>query len=204
MADKRKPVIGLVGGIGSGKSWVAQRLADHGGAVFNADQVAKAALDEPGVQRQLVERFGAGVVGSDDRTDRKALADVVFGDAKRREALEAIIHPIVADHRDAMIEQAEADPSVRFIVLDIPLLIEVGLHERCDRVVFVEADRPTRLRRVAESRGWDEAELARREKYQLPLDKKRKMSDDVVDNSASRDDGLTQVSELVQRIFNPS
>jgi dephospho-CoA kinase len=173
MADKRKPVIGLVGGIGSGKSWVAQRLADHGGAVFDADRVAKAALDEPDVQRCLVEHFGSGVVGSDGRTDRKALAEVVFTDAGRRKQLEQIIHPIVAERRDAMIERAEADPEVRFVVLDVPLLVEVGLYERCDRVVFVDADRPTRLRRVAESRGWDEAELTRREKNQLPLDKKR-------------------------------
>jgi len=204
MADKRKPVIGLVGGIGSGKSWVAQRLAEHGGAVFNADDHARAALDEPHVQRRLVEAFGPSVIGDDGQTDRKALADIVFNAPERRQALEAIIHPIVAERREAMVAAAQADPAVRFIVLDVPLLVEVGLHEACDRMIFVDADRATRLRRVAESRGWDEAELARREKNQLPLDKKRNMADDVVDNSASRDDALTQINEVVQRIFNPN
>jgi len=204
MADKRKPVIGLVGGIGSGKSWVAQRLAEHGGAVFNADDHARAALDEPHVQRRLVEAFGPSVIGDDGQTDRKALADIVFNAPERRQALEAIIHPIVAERREAMVAAAQADPAVRFIVLDVPLLVEVGLHEACDRMIFVDADRATRLRRVAESRGWDEAELARREKNQLPLDKKRNMADVVVDNSASRDDALTQINEVVQRIFNPN
>jgi len=204
MADKRKPVVGLVGGIGSGKSWVAQQLADHGGAVFHADDVARRTLDEPGVRRRLARIFGPAVVGPDGRTDRKALADIVFDDPRKRKQLEQIVHPIVAERREAMIDAAQRDPMVKFIVLDVPLLVEVGLHGRCDRVIFVDADRSTRLKRVAESRGWDEAELARREKNQLPLDNKRNFADDVVDNSVSRDDGLTQIRGLVQRILNPN
>jgi dephospho-CoA kinase len=200
-----KPIIGVLGGIGSGKSTVARLMADRfGGMRIDADADAKAALDEPDVRDQLIAWWGASVLNEQGRIDRQAVASIVFDDEAERKRLESMVHPKVAEKREAKLAEAAGDPSVRFVVLDVPLLAEVGLSERCDALVFVEADWPTRLERVRQSRGWDEAELARREKNQMPLDRKRDLAHYVVRNDASEAECLAQVREVVSRILDES
>lgn len=199
---KSKPIIGLLGGIGSGKSSIARFIADEfSGARFDADALARALLDEPEVKRQIEQWWGGKVLDAWGAVDRRKLAAVIFADESSRRRLEGLIHPIVARGREAFIERCEADPGVKLIVLDVPLLAEVGLNERCDWLIFVKCDRATRLARVAASRGWDEAELARREKNQWPLDRKLDLADDVVDNSGSQAACLAQTREVVQQFL---
>ncbi|MHB1155220.1 MAG: dephospho-CoA kinase [Phycisphaerales bacterium] len=199
----RKPILGLVGGIGSGKSAVARVFASLGGRVIDADADAKRALLDPAVIDELVGWWGKEVLDTEGRIDRHAVASIVFHDPAQKKRLESLIHPIVAMRRDEQIEQAMADDAAKFIVLDVPLLLEAGYDKLCDRIIFVDTDRPTRLTRLHQFRGpgWDDQELARREKNQWPLDKKKKLADDVVDNNASEAAILTQVSRILRSIL---
>lgn len=196
--SQRKLILGIAGGIGSGKSTVARGMAKLGAFVIDADAIARDALTRPDVIDTLREWWGDSVVDASGAIDRKAVGAIVFAAPDQRERLEGLIHPIVAAERERLMVAAEGDSDVRFIVLDVPLLFEVGLHEACDAVVFVEVDRATRLDRVRKTRGWDAAELDRREKNQWPLDKKAKMSHHILDNSSGEDACFTQVRRLLE------
>lgn len=196
-----KPILGLAGGIGSGKSTVARLMGTLGGYVIDADAIAREALQRPEVRRELVEWWGAEVLDAEGRVDRKRLADRVFHDPPQRQRLEGLIHPLVQRERVERVAAARADPSVRFIVLDVPLLFEVGLDKECDRIVFVNADRQTRLERVRRTRGWDERELERREKNQWPMDRKRAASHDIIVNNGDEAQCLEQVRSILKRIL---
>lgn len=179
-------VIGLAGGIGSGKSEVARILASLGCMVVDSDKDAKEALDRPEVRDQLVSWWGRGILDPSGRVARKAVSDIVFkgGSDKDRAALEALIHPILRSRRADLREQAQA-VGARAAVIDAPLLFEAGVDAECDAVMFVDAPRDLRLARIKASRGWDEAELIRRESAQLPVEEKRRRSTVVVFNNGS-------------------
>jgi len=196
----RIPIIGVAGGIGSGKSRVAHMLAEEGGgAVHDADAVAKAQLDEPDVRDQIVSRFGPDMLNPEGRIDRKQLAERAFSDRAARQWLEGVIHPRVAADRQRFMEQARRDGAT-LVVLDVPLLFEVGVAEQCDVVIYVDAPEAVRLQRLVASRGWDESELRRREKNQWPLDRKRDLSHHVIRNDRGLDGCRTQIQQLLPRI----
>jgi dephospho-CoA kinase len=176
-------------------------MAAMGGFVIDADSIARAALDRPEVQAELVRWWGPQVIDGSGKVDRKAVAARVFGHESELSRLEGLIHPIVSVRRAELAAQAQADPQVRFIVMDVPLLFEIGLDRECDRVVFVEADRATRLERLRRSRGWDESELIRREKRQMGLDRKKELADDILSNSADEAECRLQVRRLLDRIL---
>jgi dephospho-CoA kinase len=197
-----KPIIGLAGGIGSGKSFIAQLFAEEGCLVLSADDQVRTVYNDPAVRDTLKQWWGPGVINSDDQVDRHAVAQRVFEKPDERRRLEALIHPKVAAMRDAAMAAAADDAQVLAFVWDIPLLFEVGLNARCDRIVFVDAPWEDRLRRVRQARGWDEAELRRRENLQLGLDNKRRMSNDVLQNTADVGFARRQVQEILSRIFH--
>ncbi len=199
-----KPVIGLIGGIGAGKSLVARQMASLGAAVVDADALTQQLLDCPEIARQLQQWWGQRVVGEDGRVDREAVAEIVFTDEAERHRLEGLIHPRVAEERDRIIARAMGDPSVAVVVIDAPLLLEAEWADACDRVVYVHAGRATRLQRARQNRGWDAAELDRREKKQWPLDKKVEIADDIVDNDESEEQCLAQVTALLARLIAPA
>jgi dephospho-CoA kinase len=190
-----RPIIGILGGIGSGKSFVSRLLASHGAMVIDSDELSHSAMSDPAVQRQIRERFGEAVFRADGSVDRRALGQAVFADASDRVALEQIVHPWIEAERSR--RMASAGPGVRTFVLDSPLLIESGLVGRCDRLVFVDTPRAVRLERVR-ARGWDEAELDRRERAQLPLEQKRQRADAVLDGSASAGELAAAVERLIR------
>jgi dephospho-CoA kinase len=191
------PVIGLTGGVASGKSSFAKLLAERGFAVIDADSVGHDVLDLPGVQARLVDRFGPGVLSSPGlsaglraRVDRKALAAIVFADAKARQALEAIVHPLMrALFLKVFASELGSVPSssVRPVVLDAAILIEAGWDDLCDLIVFVDAPRRERLLRAAETRGWSDDDFAARERAQRPCDQKQLGADFVIRNDGTLD-----------------
>jgi dephospho-CoA kinase len=198
-----KPIIGIVGGIGSGKTFVSRAFADEGCLVINSDEQVKRAYDRDDVKQRLVQWWGPDVLGPAGReVNRSAIARRVFADAAERKRLEALIHPLVAEMRDEAMRGGASDPRVVAFVWDTPLLLEVGLHRHCDAVVFVEASEAERKRRVMETRGWSEADWAGREKSQMALDKKREMANYIVRNTAGADDDVrSQVRETLSRIL---
>lgn len=178
---RRVMVIGLAGGIGSGKSTIAKILGELGFLVIDSDQLARAALDRPEVRATLITWWGPGVVISDGKVDRAKIAAIVFNKPEERARLEALVHPLVKHGREQVVERASAEGRVG-VVVDAPLLFEAGSDKEVDRVLFVETPREMRLARVKQTRGWDEAELARREAAQWPIEKKRGRSHAVVHN----------------------
>lgn len=203
------PVIGLAGGIGSGKSEVARILRDLGCVVLDSDHQAKALLDEPDVRHELVSWWGdrvllppeAGAPGGERRIDRKAVASIVFGDPDARSRLERLIHPMLKRERRMKIQELRrSTPRPAAIVIDAPLLFEAGVDSECDAVLFVDAPREQRLARVRASRGWDEAELARREAAQLPVEEKRRRSTVVVNNTGNLADLEARVREGAENL----
>ena len=196
-----KPIIGLAGGIGAGKSYVAGLFKEMGCAVIDSDAQAHAAyLSEP-VRQQLRAWWGDGVFTPDGKVDRRAVARRVFDAPEQRERLEQLIHPLVALARDREMQIAAEVGGALAFVWDTPLLFEAGLYRDCDAVVFVDADDAQRVRRVGESRGWSEEELLRREKFQWPLDKKRHFSDYVVKNVADPEEFRDKIRQTLAQIL---
>ena len=192
-------VVGLVGGIGAGKSRVAEAFARHGARVISGDALAHAALREPAIKEQVVARWGGRMIDDKGEVRRPVLAEVVFADAGERRALEAMVHPWIKERIRREVEAARTDASVRLIVLDAAVMLEAGWHDVCDRIVFIEAPREARLRRVADQRGWTAREVEAREAAQLPLTAKAAHADHTLDNSATLEHLDRQVDELMRQ-----
>jgi dephospho-CoA kinase len=195
----RMLVVGLTGGIGAGKTAVARALEAHGAFVSDSDKSAKELLTTPQVRDTLVAWWGPEILGADGQTDRAAIAKLVFSDEAKRKRLERLIHPLLHERRSAERTNAQLN-RVPFFVIDAPLLIEAGLDKECDAVVFVDAPRPIRLARVQTKRGWDEAELARREAAQLTLEEKRAQARHIVINDGDAKALHQQVAALVEKL----
>jgi dephospho-CoA kinase len=192
-----KPVVGLLGGIGSGKSQVAAALARHGARIVAGDQLGQAALRDPDIRAHVVSRWGHEVVDAGGEIDRSRMAAIVFADPAERKALEAITHPWIRRRIRAEVEEARQDPRVTLIVLDAAVMLEAGWNDVCDHLVYVEAPREVRRERVIRQRGWSEKEMEAREQAQLPLTEKAVRADHVLDNSASLEYLNRQVIDLL-------
>ena len=199
VSRKHIPVIGLAGGVGSGKSAVAGILRDLGCFVTDSDRDGRAALRDPEIRDELVRWWGRSILDPGGAVDRAAVARIVFTDAAERRRLEALSHPWIEARRRE--QWAAAPEDVAAFVIDAPLLFEAGLADSCDAVVFVEAAREKRLERVR-IRGWDDEELSRREESQMPLDEKRDRADYVVENNGDLDRLTEQVRRVLSEIVN--
>ncbi|MFO0851528.1 MAG: dephospho-CoA kinase [Gemmataceae bacterium] len=193
----RKPVIGVVGGIGAGKSTVAAALARRGGAVVDADALGHRALELPAVKGRLVDRWGVRVLRPDGTADRRAIAGVVFADPAERRALEGLVFPHIRRLAEERIAAANADPAARFVVLDAAVLLEAGWDGVCDKLVYVDAPRAVRLARLAARSGWAEPEVAAREAAQLAEAEKRGRADAVLVNDGPPDRLDAQIDQML-------
>jgi dephospho-CoA kinase len=193
-------VIGLIGGVASGKSTVARWWGAWGAALVHADDLGHDALREPAVVRELVARWGPSVLDAEGKIVRQAVAQRVFGsDASavaNRAFLEETLHPRIRRRAEAAL--AEADAAGRpAAVLDAPLLVEAGWDALCDLVVWVETPRAARLRYAA-GRGWSEDQFAAREAAQMPIEQKRGRATHILENCGTLDD-LRTASEAFWR-----
>lgn len=195
----RPVVIGLAGGIGSGKSFVARILEEAGCVVYDADREVAALYKRADVLDTLRSWWGESAAQGGE-LDRAEVARIIFEDERERERLEGYLFPLLHQRRQEMIAEA-GRRSVKAVVIDAPLLFEANLDPECDRVVFVDTPRAVRLARLRARSGWDEAELARREKAQLPLEVKRERSDDCVDGSAGADELRARILGLLDEIL---
>lgn len=171
-------VIGILGGIAAGKSAAAAAFAAHGLVRIDADAIGRELSRDPGVLAEVTRELGPAAV-RDGQIDRRTVADLVFRDATARQRLEAILHPRIRAR--ILADLAAAKAAGHSVLLDVPLLLENGLIEFCDHVVFLHASTATRQAR-AKGRGWHAEELARREAAQAPLAVKRARAGFVIDN----------------------
>jgi dephospho-CoA kinase len=200
-----KPIIGLVGGIGSGKSFVAKLFGEFGCLVVDSDAQVTQAYRDPAVVETIRGWWGDDVLHPDGTVNRSAIAARVFAEPAEKRRLEGLLHPMVHSARERQMRAGAEDPQVLAYVWDTPLLLEAGLGPQCDAIVFVDAPPRARLARVRSRSRWDEAELLRREKSQMPLDTKRGLSDYVVTNAADAGAGpsaLTDLREQVRRVLS--
>ncbi len=201
MDKDRQVILGIAGGVGAGKSTVAGILAGLGCVVADSDVLGREALRDPDLRDEIVSWWGTGVLDESGEIDRAAVARIVFARPRQRQRLESLVHPWIRTRRRALFEQAP--PETRALVIDAPLLFEAGLDRECTAVIFVETDRPQRLGRLVDSRGWDEAELTRREESQLSLDDKRARSDYVVINNGDLDELSKQIHRILNELKQP-
>jgi dephospho-CoA kinase len=188
-------LVGLTGGIGSGKSTVARMLEERGAVVFDADVLAREAV-EPGTPGHdaVVERFGPNVLLPGGALDRDALASIVFADPAARRDLEAIVHPEVRRLFAEGCERYEGTDTV--VVFSAPLLVETGMHTAFDVLVVVSASVQEQMRRLLRDRGMSEAAIRTRIDAQLPLEEKAAVADVIVDNEGSPAELEAQVDRV--------
>jgi dephospho-CoA kinase len=189
-------LVGLTGGIGSGKSTVSALLAEKGAVIVDADAIARDVVAPDGVAYQsVVDRFGPTVVAPDGTIDRTCLADIVFRDEVARKELEAITHPAVGQIMAEHI--ANHQGTDRVVVLDIPLLAEKG-RMGVEAVIVVDCPEELAAQRLVDFRSFDLQDARRRIAAQLSRDKRRALADVVIDNSGDRSGLVEQVDRLWQ------
>ncbi|HYF94744.1 MAG TPA: dephospho-CoA kinase [Symbiobacteriaceae bacterium] len=195
-------VIGLTGGIASGKSTVSRMLRELGAPVIDADAIVHE-LQQPGteVAAAIAREFGPGVIRPDGSLDRAALGQIVFADAARRRALEAIVHPAVRERMWSEVERyrAEGRPAT---VLDIPLLIESQLQRTVDRVWLVYISRDLQAERLMARDGLSPAAAELRIAAQMSLDEKRAFADLIIDNRGTAESTRRQVERAWREVIN--
>lgn len=195
------PLVALTGGIASGKSTIARRLAEHGAVVVDADQLVRD-VQQPGspVLAAIAAEFGAAVLRPDGSLDRAALGALVFGDQAAIARLNAIVHPAVrAESARRFAEAFAADPSA-VVVYDVPLLVEARVDDPWQLVVVAHAPAEVRARRLVELRGLSAAEAAARIGSQVSDDARLAIADVVIDTAGALDHTRRQVDELWERL----
>ncbi|MCX7049503.1 MAG: dephospho-CoA kinase [Candidatus Sumerlaeota bacterium] len=192
-------IIGLTGTPGCGKSTVARMLAEEGARVIDADVIAHEVV-EPGTEglEEIARTFGAGMIRGDGSLDRARMGQKAFSDPEALKKLNAIVHPRVREREKELIAEYQRQGAA-LIVLDIPLLFEVGSQDLADATVVVTVNEPERIRRLEESRGWSREEIERRRAAQMPQDEKARLAGHVIDNSGSLEETRRQVRDLVAR-----
>ncbi len=193
-------LIGLTGGIGSGKSTIARRLAEHGAHIIDADQVAREVV-EPGTPAlaEISALFGTRVLNSDGSLNRGALGEIVFNDPDQRLQLNSIVHPAVQRRTQELFSQAPQDSVV---VYDVPLLVETQNEYSFDEIIVASAPEAVRIERLMEHRGMLESEAASRIESQAPEEERLKIASFVIDTSGDISHTYSQVDALWAHLKN--
>lgn len=191
-------VLGVIGAIGAGKSTVARMFAEAGCQVFDADRVGHEVLADSKIVRRLVAAFGNEILNAQGAVDRGKVAQQVFADATKRRQLEELVHPAIRDRFEAAKDAAQSQ-GAPILILEAPVLLEADWQDACNALIFVDAPRAMRQARLR-SRGWDEAELARREAAQWPNDIKRTYAQFHLRNDGSLEACRRQVDQILHRV----
>ena len=194
-------IVGLTGGIGSGKSTVTRMFKDEGAYVIDFDHLACLVVepDKP-AWRDIIDYFGPGVLSSDRTLNRSALAEIVFSDEKSRKALEGLTHPRIFEEGDALINAIKREDPSSVVIMDIPLLFEFDLNKRFDKIILVYVTIAIQIERVVKRDGLSTEEVEKRLNAQIPIEEKRALSDYIIDNKGSINDTKDQVRKVAHEL----
>jgi dephospho-CoA kinase len=198
----KKPIIGILGGIGSGKSTVTCEFVKLGCKAIDADRIVHQLLEQEPVKKQIAVSFGDSILDSAGKIDRTKLADIVFSDGNKLSLLNSIIHPLVLARAGELIEQYKSEQGVKAIVLDMPLLVEVGWEKLCDKLVFVDCKPQIRAERAKKAGVFSKNQLKIRENFQISLDKKQNITDNTIDNNSDFPALVRQVANVFTEIMS--
>ena len=175
-------LVGLTGGIGSGKSTAAGMFKDEGADIIDFDLLARTVV-EPGkpAWRKIVEYFGPNFLNPDGSINRAALGKVIFSEDTSRKALEDFVHPMILKERDRLVEKIRNKNPSSVVIVDFPLLFELGMDRDFDKTVLVYAPSDVQIKRVMQRDGLSKEEVEKRLKAQMPIDEKRRLSDYIID-----------------------
>ncbi len=195
------PVVGVIGGIGSGKSTVARWVAEqHPVLVVDADRLGHQVLRQPAIQASLVATFGSQVLNEQGGIDRGKLAERVFGgDAARqsaRQQLESIVHPAIRAAMEQQLSEVDSS-SYQAVLLDVALLLEAGWDAVCDAVVCIDTPEAVRTARIRQQRNWSKSEIAAREQSQWPLSEKSRLATHTISNAGAPEEGGNALWRIV-------
>jgi len=192
-------LVGLTGGIATGKSLVSQILKELGAYIIDADKIARQVVEpEKPAWLEIVKFFGRDIINKDKIINRKRLGEIIFNDPVKRRKLEEIVHPRVIEEENRLVEEYRRKNPDGIVIIDAALLIEAGSHKRVDKLIVVYADKETQVKRLMERDGLRRTDAEKKIASQLPLDKKVKMADFVIDNSK----GIEETQRQTIDIFN--
>jgi len=194
-------LVGLTGGVATGKSTVARMFKQCGAIVIDADELAHEVV-KPGkpAWREIVKTFGKTILNTDRTLNRRELGSLVFGNRAKRRRLEHIIHPRVAHEQARLTKQAAKKDPHAVVIYDVPLLFEAGIDKRVDRTIVVTADRDTQIARLKKRNGFSRADAIRRIRSQMPLAKKIQRADHTLNGTLSRPSLRKHVGQLFKSL----
>ena len=193
-------IIGLTGGIGTGKSTVSRYLSEQNFAIVDADLISRQVV-EPGMPLldELEAAFGSDIINEDGSLNRKGLAAIVFNDVEKRKLMDSIMHKEILAEMRCVMEDFQQQGTHQGIIIDAPLLFEIGLEKWCGQVWLVTADMDLRIERVCARDDAKPEEVEARIRNQMSDDEKKKLSDEILDNSGTLEELHKQISELLQK-----
>jgi dephospho-CoA kinase len=194
-------IVGLTGGIGSGKSTVARMLKDEGAYVIDFDYLARLVVepDKP-AWRDIIDYFGPEILSPDRSLNRSALAKIIFSDDKSRKVLEGFTHQRIFEERDALVKAIKKKDPNAVVIIDFPLLFELGLSKKFDKVILAFVSRDVQLERVVKRDGLPREEIERRLNAQIPIEEKKFLSDYIIDTNGSLNDTRDQVRKVTHEL----
>ncbi len=198
--SEKKPLIGIVGGIGSGKSTVAQLLSQLGCRVIDCDQIAHELLEKSAIKQKIIHDFGKKILTPSGRISRKKVSRSAFNNRDQLQMLQNILHPAVMKKVDRLVQYYQRLKQPKAIAVDMPLLVETGWYRRCDHIIFIDCDASTRAKRAQKTLHLSKNELQKRENFQISLDKKKTIADNTIENNSDLSALAGQVEDLFSQL----
>lgn len=194
-------VIGLTGGIATGKSTVSAILENAGAVIIDADRIARMVVKKNmPAYRQILDKFGKSILLPDGAIDRTALGNLIFNDPQKKQLLNTIVHPYVRKETDRQLKHLEKNNPDALVILDIPLLFEAGMGSDLSEVIVVYAPEHIQIKRLMKRDHISHADAMARVRSQMPIEEKKKLATMVIDNSGTREHTRKQTLEIFQRL----
>jgi dephospho-CoA kinase len=194
-------VIGLTGGIATGKSTVAGILKNAGAIIIDADRIARDVVKKGlPAYREIVKAFGEKVLQPDGEINRSVLGDIIFHDPQKKQLLNSIVHPHVREETNRQLKHIEKTDPNTMVILDIPLLIEANMHKDLSEVIVVYAPEHIQIRRLMQRDNISEAEAMARVRSQMPIDEKKDLATIVIDNTGTKEKTRKETLTIFQRL----